>query len=266
MAAALPARTPWRVEPTARPLRHWAARELQLLCARIASGLERWGADWGLAAQPVEASAGPGSQPEGPAHCWTLRSSDGQPVAWLHFPGPVLDELAQRLFGAGDATAPVTRGVCEDCESSLVQHLCAAFGLLPPQASEDGMTSIPQELAQPWSGVAHAALPLGATLLAGPGLHCALAVQRPRPAAARLPLVAVQQAAAHLPVRLEAVLAQCRLDVGTLASLVPGDVLPLQHRLDGDVRLLGAHGQSVLRGWLGRRGPLLALELAKGGS
>lgn len=253
---------PWRPRSEARTLRHWPPSALQAMHQRVRAAVAAWCRDWGLAVGE-DLPDGLLAAPLQGGSRMALHSLEGATVAWLAWSASSLDDLAQRLFGAASADATVTRQVCTDCQASLAQHLGAAFGLGPRGPHGDAMPDA-AALTRPWSGIACVALPAGACLVADAGLQRMLPLPPPGPLAPRPPVTRVHEAAAHLPVRLRALLADCRLDAGTLDGLVPGDVLPLRHPLDAGVRLAGPDGEPVLQGWLGRRGPWLALELAGG--
>jgi flagellar motor switch protein FliM len=77
-------------------------------------------------------------------------------------------------------------------------------------------------------------------------------------------LVAIPHALASQRIGLRAILEPVELNLGSLAQLQPGDIVPLSHPLDADVVLADDEGTRLLAGFLGRAGSRRALQLTPG--
>jgi flagellar motor switch protein FliM len=74
--------------------------------------------------------------------------------------------------------------------------------------------------------------------------------------------VPVEQALAQRTVSLRVGFAACEFDLGSIASLRVGDVVPLAHSLHAPLIVSSPQGMPLCRGFLGRQGEMKAVELA----
>lgn len=255
-----PARTfpsVWRHLPAAAALRGWAAGEVRVIEAALASVLEAWAGDWQVSAPGaiagMAASEGRAAQP-GP---WICVGAAAGACAWLQWEPEQAGHIAQRWFGAGAQTGAVVASVLDACRQDALQRIAAALGLAP-SAQAPGPA---QTLWHSWSGALVMRCDGVGVLLMDAGV-----VRRfgagPRPQQPSTPLVCVRDALRSTRMELQVDLDGCELAVGELQGLQVGDVLTLRHRLDAAARVTRPEGDTVLSGWLARVRGRKAVELA----
>lgn len=249
----------------AQPLRWWSSPELQGIGEALGQRLDGWLADWSVAASRRRANfacvhcadcdAAAGAQ-------WRALGT-GAGAAWVEGDSEAAQRLAAWLFGAepedgqGDIAAAVARRALDGAARALGSGL----GLPPGPAIPPGTA-----LFQPWSGAVVAWLegpgsPALRLLLDG---DCAAALVA-RPASERrasVQLVALESALAGRRLRARVNLATCEVDLGTLASLRPGDVLSLPHPLDAPACVVW-EGAMLCGAYLGSQGGAKAVELTR---
>lgn len=257
-----------------RPLIWWSSSQCEAMASRLAEGWTRWRRDWASLPQgrgavtcqlvwESDASASDG---------WQLLGARDDAQAWVRTDALPADVASAVLFGddavdilrARPGTAPLAASVCSTAAADCVSALLDALGLQPcmPGSSPEA------ELFQPWSGAVLVSLAAGASsslrllLTSSCAAQLAAAVSAATHARAvrRGGLIPVEAACADRQVMVRASLCGCELDLGMLAGLRVGDVIPLPHPLEAPLHLTLA-GETVSAGFLGRQGRAKAIEL-----
>jgi hypothetical protein len=196
---------------------------------------------------------------------WTSLGRSSSGAAWIRW----VDEREgahYAMFGCSAGAAPVSRALARDAAADAERRLREAMGL-------DDVTAPPPApfLFRAWSGAVVVTLAADDLALiellvdsatASALLPPALRVPSAPPIGLRSKLIPVEHACAPQPLKAEIRLACCELDLGTLASLRVGDIIPLAHSLESALDVV-VEGQVLCAGYLGRRGNSKAIELAR---
>lgn len=188
---------------------------------------------------------------------------------------PGLDELFRALVGEASAAPLAGRG---EAQASVAEDLVRAAwrdlerrlgGLVPPRPPTADPARPPA--FSPWSGALLLTFPWWDAelwlLLDGAAVEHRLAPTRRAPAPAG-GLVPVWRALSRRPASIQVLAGSFELDLGTLASLRPGDVIRIPQALDQplDVLAVGAPDQPptpIGAAFLGRVGDRRAVELVR---
>lgn len=259
MAPALP----WRPAETGSPLLWWDAAVLDDTAALLQGALCAWQDAWGWQEPLARVACAPANAGFLDAGDWLPCWRGTQATAWIALRDRSDAHVLSGLFAAPVADGERWAGVSQACLHDLTTRVAGACGA---QWRDGPSVRPPLLLGRPWSGAVAAWLckPRGWKLLLSPAAVQAHAARRPTPpdgTATHVPLVNACDALAGRQIRLEARLAGCELDLGTLQQLQPGDVVPLRHALQRPACLADAAGQVLFGAYMGRRGSALAVEL-----
>lgn len=244
-----------------RPFRLFGNRQLaalQLEAGRLVGG---WAADW-LIDGPAELTVQAATAPMLPGPWLSMRS--GRATGFVARPAGAIEAA---LFGEVAREQPSVLAA-EVGDAALADLLCrcleAADGTLP------GSEAPPPELWRRGAGalcVRRQGRAGALELLVDAGITQRWLARHPapaRPPAPLQPLQPLRPAIGSARVRVEASVGEAEIDIATLQSLVVGDVLLLDHRIDHPVRL-GVVGQAATRsGHLGCADGRRALQLVAG--
>jgi len=248
-----------------------AERVLTVVLTALDAAAATWARDWGVASPALVCRrAWDGAVPA--SYRTRFGAADGEGSAWLAWPDALPGALQRELFGADRGVQAVPGGEAELAAASASAALSAletALGVavldLDPQRSAD--TSSPASLRAAGSGAVLAELrferhTLSVLLDAAAVTRCAASAVQPQPA----PLAALDYRALldRQPVRLSVDAGRANVALGSLLALAPGDVIRLDTLADAPLAARGADGAILLRGYLGARGPHLALDLVAG--
>lgn len=249
------------------PLKWWSRTALNTLTQRLDGELREWAAAWDLQVEQLQAFHAPEPPVEVP-HTWNAwLASPGSLRAWLSTGSPHGDVerlLEQALFGrSGSGT--LSRDAAVQARDALGESLARRLG----QPCEPARTTLaPRSTA--WSGSVLLRVQVSGLDTVVIWLHiegaaaATLLRDLTRPAPAALPELATPllSALAHRTITLRTELVPVVLDLGTLQSLVVGDVLTLPHRLEHPLELRAADQSSlVCHAYLGSRNGHRAVEL-----
>ncbi len=250
------------------------ASGLEHLRGAAAEALERWCAAWGARVGAPRIACG---------RAWELEQcdrpfgedglrwecSDGR--AWAVADPGLPARVHGSLFGSARESAEgaqrptVAMEICDRALDELVQQLVAS--LAPRSAcrrAEGRPADLPAHLLRHGSGAAVLDIEMGGgrlrLVVSGEPLADA-AISKPRPGAS--PVHDFPSAMQSLPVALKAELGEIEMDLGTLQSLEPGDVVRLPARIDQTLRLSGPGGKTVCFGEFGSQDGFRALVLRK---
>lgn len=177
--------------------------------------------------------------------------------------------------GSPSLAAEMARAAWRDCikelRTSLAQGSQNGTGDHPqlPFCSHDGVDDrLPSHHMLAWSGAVRVTLPwhgLSLRLHIGPARAAALLRSGERTAKPSIskdaPLVPLHKAIEKKTTSLRLELAAVELDLGSLQSLVLGDVIPLPHRLDQPLQVLAEDGRPLCTAYLGQQQGMRAIEL-----
>lgn len=241
-----------------RPYRLYGAAELAFAREQATARVSAWQRQWlagAAAACDLQLGVATGIVPGGLA--WVSLQQQGR--CFLRREAGVLERW---LFGPAAAASPSALAG-EVAQAAL--HDLARRLLDGDAATACGSAAPPADLALHGSGAL--ALSLVHDGQALDVLLDAAAMQRwlaSRPRASRRPAAALHPLASCIGaarVRIEASVGEAYIDIATLQSLRPGDVLSLDGRVDRPLRL-AVGGRTVARGaWLGSSGGRRALAL-----
>ena len=248
--------------PSVRPFRLLGESQLATLREQAGRAAAAWQAEW-LGGAGLQLTLGPAVEPEGAGPWLALRSADA--ACFIERRAGMLESA---LFGAaaGEQPSAVAREVAEAALADLGGRLLPSQPDTPPDLQAPA--------AQAWQAASGAVL-LTLRCVSGSGSACELVLLldgaltarwlagRPRPPrTVTPPLQGLRHAIGQAPVRVGASIGEAELDVATLQSLVPGDVLLLDLPVDRPLRLTIA-GRPVPRGaYLGSHQGRRALQLA----
>ena len=255
----------------ARPLRHWSADALARARGAVERALVDWGRRWGLDAR-VRGVLNAVDAPAASGRAWAGVADD---TSWIAAEsGPVAAALDGLLFDTPIRGADsIGRDVAAASLADLLEHL-ARLASTPARRDAPPADAPPATDGRRWSG----AVVMELVLDRGGRddrlwLHCSERVSgvlcggapRLATAAGRAPISGVAPAISRRPLRLTVRLDDSPVTLGMLQSLHPGDVLPLNHRLDASLNVSVADPAGRLdllcAAYLGRRGPSRAVEL-----
>lgn len=196
---------------------------------------------------------------------WRTLGVYNDSAAWIAWGRDDASHLAQLMFGSKvDGVTEFAGAIADRAFASITRALRSALRLAVPA---DTSRQPSRDLFRPWSGgiVIEVARPFAMHLLLEPGcVHPALPLARAEPfERTRAPLVDMKHAIGAQRAAFRVELEGRELDLGSLASLRVGDVLPLPHNLDDPLLLCSAEGETICAGHLGQQGGVKALELAK---
>jgi hypothetical protein len=241
-------------------LRWWSASQLETVAQRLHEPWARWTRRWLAPAGAARARVSCANAFDHPQEASRHWSSAG-PGAWMAQQAGLFSLLFGVVPSTGKSASELARALSrrawQDWQSIMAEVLQPGEG----PAADDLHSS----LFRRWSGAVLVSLDGGHGTVAQVLLEGAC-VQRwiPRDPAqrrARATLTPLHEACATHPVRACARLHACDLDLGTLASLAIGDVIPLPHALDAPLEIT-MDESALCAAWLGRSGARKAVELA----
>lgn len=273
-----------------RPLLWWSASELAAIRQHLAASLAEFGLAWGLDVAVVAiANAGEADCPSMPPspHGWTalsgaadepadmwLACEEHPPVALRHAMFGVEDRQAWHLgYAKGDMMAD---DVAADAWQSLRTALVAASPAPAPALSgaTPGSQSHPDQQCKPWCGAIRAKIRVRGAAIVKAGLHigpdwasrCVGARRERIPKISEGGLTPMLDALRRQPLTLIARLADVELDLASLLSLQPGDVITIPHALHQPVALSvqredGTSGPDAALAFLGAMQQAKAVEM-----
>lgn len=258
-------------DQAAQPLRWWAEGQIENMRMAMEACWREWACDW-LAADVL---------PSARVDCelaWTVDDAAGllwQPLGWgdrtRAWVSPAADPQSfSRALGllvpaTGDRVGGQLHAAVQGrALDTWCDVLCSRLALDKPL---EGARQSPDELLQPWSGAVIVRFVVaareGLRVLVDGNLARQLAGPPGGASAQSVPcaeLVPLQDAVDGWRVRLSVRLREGDVDLGSLASLSLGDVVPFPHELDEPL-LVSLSGAPVLRAHLGRSGGNRAAEL-----
>lgn len=252
----------------ARPFKLLNASECAWLAdsARVAAA--GWLADWlpatGLRSVRVQdahaAAPAPVAEPDG--WCtWAAPETTAGSVS-MRFAGDAERALVGHLLGPGHEGA-LGRELARRAGSALAAALLGGL----PSAVGSGRPGAPSP--DGWrrgSGAAHLVIEAGSLALSvvadAAWVRSRLDVRPKVAAASRRPLASRRDAIGAARVRIQAFAGAVQLDIRTLQSLVPGDVLRLDRRLDQALALTVDGREADVRTYLGAQAGQRAVQLA----
>jgi len=259
-----------------RPLRTWTAAALERVRGTFEEAWRAWCDRWSLVAGEVLVDEA--FHADGIAATVRWRALDRSGL-WVGATDAEPDAaLAAALFGpaGGKGATDDTRSLATDAAGRALEDWAA---MLPraggPSARADDADAAPgPDVWARWSGALHLVLsargaddtPYRQRLVLDATVARADATARSRhPAPTDAPLERVVDAVGTRRVALAAYLDPVRLTIGALQSLHPGDVVPLTHRLDAPLQVVGgdpgADPVPVCAAYLGAMDGCRAIEL-----
>ncbi|WP_145979323.1 FliM/FliN family flagellar motor switch protein [Ramlibacter tataouinensis] len=249
-----------------RPLMWWTDSQLNDVAGRVRLAWAQWAAEWACETRGgdrvVAAPAHESNVEEEPQ--WLPLGSHGDGGAWIAPAGHPQQGVRSLLFGREPATRETIADVVA-CRAwdELLGRLRSGL------RQQDALDASPPDahLHRPWSGAVVVTFGGQASWRLLLEAACVGAVAAPLPTAERgathrPALVPMQQAIAPHPLPLCVEITGCDLDLGSLAGLRVGDILPLPHPLDRPLMVSMTGGTPLCNGFLGRQGSLKAIELA----
>jgi flagellar motor switch/type III secretory pathway protein FliN len=247
------------------PLRWCSATDLADLSRSLDSAVCRWKDGWlGDAHGPLARSrcrvAHEASERN--AVDWRLLGRNSDATAWICIPDRAREEMSRAFFAGehGQIVAEVARTACVEYEEALRIHLD-----LFAQPSRETASA---ETFHRWGGAVFAELPLAGEQRCLMLMNAACVTRRlgahARPKAVRSrssELVSCESALASTKVSLHVELAHCELEIGNLAALQVGDVIPWPHDLEHPLDVCMSDGTQICSGHLGRVDASKAVEL-----
>lgn len=256
-----------------RPFTLLAASVLARVAALVDSALVAWRQDWGVAAGALSVQCERAWEAELPAATLWRQGRRGEAgAAWLAWPGQFSGALAHALFAPdseGAALLASAAGLAGDCAEAAFEQLSAALAsiVLPGTSQRDNSQPDPADLAR-GAGAMLLRLRIGkqelCVLLDG-ACGAALAARCPAPAApgrAALAPLNYLHALRALPLRLPVQAGSVELGLGSLATVVVGDVIRLDTPIDAAVAVLAPGRQALLQAYLGQADGFIAVELS----
>lgn len=251
-----------------RPLRLLSAAHLGRIRTLLVRVLEDWEDAWGIERGKLELAVDAASG--GPAADWRQHWAGDEGAAWCDWSPDLSGELVKLVFpddgshapGANDA--PLAQAGAEAAFDQLLEALrtqCVGSGapvalLRQPDADgvrhASGYVRVRLALRRAWLRV----------LLDGECVRRLLDFGAPEPLA-KLGSVPLRKALDHIPVALTVKAGEVEIGAGTLLTIGVGDVIALPVPLDGSLSVDLPGGAQLCRGYIGRHGDSLAVEIAK---
>ena len=253
-----------------RPLVWWDAMQMQHVASRVNAACMLWARDWVLdipseaVARCEHATGSSYSMALNPlgihddAAAWIAEMADDAPgIARFLFPSSTPESSAAR----GEMAKAVARSAMAALRDTLRVSL-----LLEADVDSDAIPAF-----DPWSG----SLVVSFSGVAGDfpllllnascvdailDLVPAPAMRRPQAVRGTLTCAATALSDRRLSIQVE--LLPCELDLGSLAGLRPGDILPIPHTLDSPLRV-STEGVALCSGFLGKHEGFKAIELTR---
>lgn len=266
-ASPMSVRQRWLPASAARDLVWWDAPALTQLCADLAQAVRAWGLAWGVDTMGLDVVAEPRETVIDVTPGSTTLCCRGAAVGWAIGEGDARAALLRSLFADLLSTIGLARHVTEECHADALQRLAVVMGAeVDQQAVPTPLTATDVRTGSGALQVRFDGVPVAGLLLSG----AATQVWRARRALsteARTPergaaLCAPAAAIGERPVAMNAELAGCELDLGTLQALQVGDVLRLRHSLRDPAIVADSDGTPLFSGHLGQLQGAMALELA----
>lgn len=265
---------------TVRPLRRWSSAAIARVGAALDAAFAGWAEAWDVA--PVRVAVAPADRAAADGVVWHgLGAAAG--VAWLGAGGD--RRVAMRRFLAPDdrsrTLAPLAAAMAESAWTELTARLAEPLAAASPGTAFDAdapraPSTPPRSDRRHWSGALFgrwtAADGSAVRLhLAEPAVRVLAGAERAPGRGAAIAPAAVRAALGAQRATLRAALTPVRIDVGSLLSLAPGDVLALSHPLERPLalRLVAAAGVDLHEtpplafAALGARGRRRALTLLR---
>lgn len=256
-----------------RPYRLLGDAHLARLRDRVADVLAQWAGAWGVAADAVSVASAETAAAARPAlrakDAWRQQWTGGAGAVWCDWDADGPREVKRLVFPADGGYAPDAGPgtLAEAGATTAFDDLLAGLrGLCTgADAGVAQLRPLPPEATSPGSGAVCVTVALGRArvglLLDDACVRRMLGVQSPA-APPRLGKVAIAKALERTPVALTVRAGHVELGAGTLLSIGVGDVIALPLALDAPMSLTLADGAQVCKGFIGRQGERLAVEIA----
>jgi hypothetical protein len=243
-----------------RPFALLADSTLTALLQAARSALDPWCDGWGVTQTRLPLSARPASDDgiDG-GMAWRAYRKDDTSL-WIGHDAGFVDELARALWN--DACTQPGRIAAEAAAHAMEQLADSLAGLVGAPTDRCPGDIPAAGLALAGSGAACVTLHVGVARL------CALldgAATRgfasPARAGKNRALHARRAAVSDVAVRLQVELGRAEVELGSLLTLAPGQVLRLASHVDRPLVLVGSDDKAVLGGYLGHHDQQRALEI-----
>ena len=251
--------------PECRRLLWWSHAELDQTALRIDIAWRAWHEDWiGVSGaskvrchlafeRPLDLQSWRGFGATGKARAWIEGTTEAAVGSLLYG-----DHSTQRVAPSSTLAKQVQSHACHAVMSALTQAL---------QLQDVALLDEPQQSdVAAWSGAVVAVLPLGEgeiqMLLSGEAVAALLPSPPNSPALLSKPVSSLTAAIESRKLALATYLRPFELDLGSLAALQVGDVIPLTHPLDAPLWVKSGDA-IVCPAFLGQRHGLKAIEVVR---
>jgi hypothetical protein len=256
-----------------RPYRLLGDAHLARLRDLVSGVLARWARAWGIAEDAISIPSAEPAAAAWPAlrarDAWRQQWSGASGAAWCDWDADGPREVGQLVFPPDERLAPDARpgalaaaGAAAAFDDLLagLRGLCCGDG-----ADVALLRALPPDAARAGSGAACVTVALGRArigMLLDDACVWHTLGARPGEALPRLAKVAPDKALARIPVTLTVRAGDVELGAGTLLGVGVGDVIALPLGLDAPMSIALAGGAEICKGFIGRRGDRLAVEIA----
>ena len=244
----------------------WTEAEQARAAAAAQDALRDWGEQWGGQTLPLRVDALPWVEAAAAPVWQCVTGSGDRDGAWITHPDTAARSLVAALCDdQADGVTATRRGssmsqaVAREAALAIGPALCKHFDWT---AGADAACPLPEgtnrgglRLSVHIGGAAPLQMMLGA------GVACALAGRTP--GAADAPLAALQDVVGRRRITLSVGLRPVRLDIGSLCSLMIGDVVALDHKLDAPATLYAEDASPVADAHLSRTGSQKAIRMVR---
>jgi len=256
-----------------RPYRPLGEAQLRHLGDLVAGVLAHWAGSWGIAAGAVAvASVAPAVEalPLLQAKdAWRQQWAGGTGAAWCDWDADGPREVGQLVFPPDGIYAPdavpgrlAAAGMTAAFDDLLARLRQSCLGA---DAGVSQLQPLPPDAARHGSGAVCLSVALGRArvgLLLDDACVRHMRGARSVGALPQLGKIALGKALDRTPVALTVRVGDVELGAGTLLSIGVGDVIALPLGLDAPMSIALARGPELCKGFIGRRGDRLAIEIA----
>jgi len=253
-----------------RPFTLLGAAVLQELDRRFNQVLLSWCSAWGMEPAAVKVLCSRAWEASSLALGLQWRRYGAEAGLWIGWQPDFASDLQNNIFPPDphctsrqqNHVSIAVEGTKRAVET-LIQSIGESVGI-PTQALIDGEECAPlEEIFSMASGAISACFQV-----AGKSIRCLLTHetvqeigrhpdQNRLPALPRVPLFTLLN---QIPVTLPVQVGQAEVDLGSLLTLAPGDVIRLKSTIDQPLKVLGPAGEVVCRGYLGMQEQSMAIE------
>ncbi|WP_434644491.1 FliM/FliN family flagellar motor C-terminal domain-containing protein [Achromobacter piechaudii] len=244
----------------------WTEAEQAQAAAAVQDALRDWGEQWGGETLPLRVDALPWAEVVAAPAWQCVTGSGDRDGAWITHPDVVARSLAAVLCDdQGDSVAATRHGssmslaVAREAALAIGPALCKHFDWT---AAADATCSLPEGAER---GGLRLSVHIGAAahlqMMLSAGVARAVAGRAPGVSAA--PLAALQDVVGRRRITLSVGLRPVRLDIGSLCSLMIGDVVALDHKLDEPATLYAEDASQVADAHLSKAGSQKAIRMVR---